>query len=326
MIFPEPTALEKKPSFDDMPLVVRQGIEKMRGEKIVGGQTVYGSISAAASFIVTFSSGQRWFVKGSYPGEMSHGAANLRQEVFAYRKVAFISQSSPVFYGLVQESDDSGWLLGLWEYIPAISLPPTTDLFAFLPDFHAAQAPLIDMASHPFLGQMRSDEKKWRRIRDDQIVQEKFLSLFDDNKAGQLWLEKNIEKLCSLQKEAATFSFKSGLVHGDLRRDHFLFDGEKYFLVDWPNACIGPLAFDRVFLGADLLRLGDARAKGAWEDEDDCPLMGATVAGYFADQAYRAVPEKMPRLRWMQKGMLAAVLMQLSELGIIDSPPRFKDK
>jgi sulfur relay (sulfurtransferase) complex TusBCD TusD component (DsrE family) len=53
--------------------------------------------------------------------------------------------------------------------------------------------------------------------------------------------------------------------------------------------------------------------------------MLSALAGFFADQAYRAVPPKLPRLRWMQKLMLHACLQALHRRGIVDSPPIMVD-
>jgi hypothetical protein len=47
----------------------------------------------------------------------------------------------------------------------------------------------------------------------------------------------------------------------------------------------------------------------------------AAQAGYFADNAPRAVPPKLPRLRWAQKSILRAMLRWLSDEGAATPPP-----
>jgi hypothetical protein len=54
--------------------------------------------------------------------------------------------------------------------------------------------------------------------------------------------------------------------------------------------------------------------------------MAACLAGYLADQARRPVPDKLPRLRWMQKTMLLSLLGFLRRAGVVDSIPRMTNQ
>ena len=59
---------------------------------------------------------------------------------------------------------------------------------------------------------------------------------------------------------------EEGLVHGDLRVDNFLFGAQDTWVIDWPNACRGPLVFDLVFLSSNMEALGFAPAEKFFTD------------------------------------------------------------
>ena len=118
------------------------------------------------------------------------------------------------------------------------------------------------------------------------------------------------------------------IVHGDLRLDNMLFTSSGPYVIDWPNITLGPRVFDLAFLYSSVEAFGlcpfdeALKAYNGNVSQEDMSAMLACLSGYFAEQAYRAVPPIMPRLRWMQRSMLLAQLNQLARLGIIESPPQ----
>jgi hypothetical protein len=341
-LFAEPAAREDKPAFAEVPRHIIDDINARLMGKIVAGETVYGSFSASAGFVMTFDSGYRIFVKGSHPNEMAHGTAQLRQEIAACENLAVLEDIAPFFISVVEDGDEDGWMLGIWEY--AGKDKGRTDA----EDFAAIYESLLRMqnarvqegavpaaAEKRYISAMLADDKKWKRIRDEKPVREKFLSLFEDKAVGAAWLDKNIGALAALQEKGAAdaHTMQQGLVHGDLRRDNLLLTGDKCLIVDWPNACVGPLLFDLVFLFTHLESLGLGMAEKFFDDyaafggPSFSPAsrlsLTALVAGHFADQAYRDVPARLPRLRWMQKMMLAGALHALARAGAVESIPRF---
>jgi len=344
--FAPPSARESKPPFDILPDDMRRKIESRLAGAIVSGETVYGSLSSSAGYVLTFDSGLRVFAKGSHPEEMSHGTQHIRSEIRAYEYVPVLRDVAPRLYSWVSDNDEDGWTLGLWQYI---ACDESADIAARIPDViktithvHGAQIPegaLPQARAHNYIGQFLDGAKKWRRIADEAAVRTKFIALFEGAATATHWLEKNISALVALQEEAATRSFREGLIHGDLRIDNLLFAKDRTLFVDWPNACSGPRVFDLVMFFSHLessgfgtaenfLSLYDAEAGTgfATSQSDEIAVMAGSMAGYFADQAYRSVPEKLPRLRWMQKSLLCAQLHWLARMGRIESPPRFADQ
>lgn len=307
-----------------MPPALAARICDLAGEaRIDDAQTAYGGYSASASYLITFSSGRRVFAKGTHPGEMSHGAENLRGEIRAYQSLPLLHSLAPRFIGLaaLDESDDNGWMLGLWQAVDAAPLPPDAAPYRqALQLLQQSGAPdsLPQAQDHPYLRQFLNDEKKWKRLRDEPQTADKFTGLFAAPAQGAQWLRENVAALCALQAQNAAAIYTQGLMHGDLRCDNFLYDGARLYVIDWANAARGPLWFDRAFLGASCMMLGHAGAAMLFDEVPDAAL--AALAGYFADQAYRAVPPKMPRLRHMQRAMLAAFLQQLAARGAVTPP------
>jgi hypothetical protein len=299
----------------------------MVGGRVVSGAAVFGGLSSSASFIITLDDGRRIFAKGNHPDEMSHGTETLRHEVHAYLNLPVLKDTAPAYIGTVSDGDEDGWMLGLWACIDAVNtLPPLlqmNDHMRIWQNEPAASSVLKAARERNYINGFFTCDKKWLRLRDDMAVREKFLSLFADHDIAARWFVANIDRLCALQAAVTKVSCGNGLLHGDLRLDNFLYDGDRLWTVDWPNACYGPLIFDPVFLrmnaeglgydGADILIAGYTAI--------DIAAMTASMTGYFADQAYRAVPPKLPRLRWMQKAMLLAGLSQLARAGMIDSIP-----
>lgn len=344
-LFAEPAVSEIKPDFDAIPEDILKKIGRRLAGEVEDGEIVFGSFSASAGYVLTLDSGLKIFAKGTHPNEMAHGTQHLRQEIAAYENLPVLKDVSPAYYSFVTDNDEDGWSLGLWEYIlPDPVAHATTamdDVMTQVVKVHQSDVPpdvLLHARAQNFISGFLNDEKKWRRLRDDAAVQEKFLTLFEEAAAGKAWLEKALPVLTDLQTRNAGAVYVEGLIHGDLRMDNVIFGQGRTYLVDWPNACIGPVVFDLVYITAHLESLGTGKAEDfiaayknaggrAFTDdaaaaEELCPMLAA-ISGYFADQAYRAVPEKLPRLRWMQKSMLLACLNILSRFGKIESPPRF---
>lgn len=331
----QPEAREKKPEFSDLPPTIFRQLEKLCGDKIASSGTAFGGLSASAGFIMTLASGRKVFAKGTHPAETAHGSANLAQEISAYQIVEALRDASPPYIGVVSDGEEDGWMLGVWECIdhdPAlVSLPRLMQLLKDWQASKGAQEVLPSVREQVYINQFFSVEKKWQRLKNDTAIRKKFLTLFENPAAAEAWFEKSIDALAEWQIRASRLGAPEGLVHGDLRLDNFIFTGDRAYAVDWPNACFGPLVFDQMFLFSNLEAEGFGKTEELTEQfgsyiSDDAVAMLASLSGYFADQAYREVPERMPRLRWMQKSMLLAQLKCLSRLGIIESIPRMTDE
>lgn len=333
-LFPEPKQREPKPPFESVPAAILFAIAETAGSAVVSGEAAFGGLSASANYILTLENGTKIFAKGSHPGDTSHGTETLRQEIFAYQNIPSLKKLSPAYIGKVSDGDEDGWSLGLWEYLDWGGGPDVAAAFAALAVFQSDAAAKIQLGAaedHIYLRLFLSQDKKWRRLRDEPVVRDRFLTLFTDVDEGRSWADRNLPRLADLQSK--NFSPKSpcGMIHGDLRLDNFLFSPRGARVIDWPNACYGLRIFDTVFLAMNVEGLGIlsieeclrlyAASGGTIFSHDDVMVMLAKITGYFADQAYRDVPQNLPRLRWMQKCMLMAGLQALHRAGHVDSLP-----
>ena len=333
MLLKQPAAREKKPEFAALPPTIFRQLEKLCGGKIVSSDVAFGGLSASAGFVMTLDSGRNIFAKGTHPAETAHGAANLAQEIAAYETLAVLRTVSPPYLGIVSDGEQDGWMLGVWDFVAHDpGLASAQRVTSGLRQCHAAQegeGVLIPARTHGYIGFFFNNEKKWLRLRHDANIRKKFLAMFEDVTAAGKWCDKSIPVLCDYQARIGKIRGREGLLHGDLRLDNFLFSGERNYIVDWPNASYGPLVFDLCFLLSNLEAMGMGKTDELmtdfdWVDWDDVIAMLAALSGYFADQAYRDVPDRMPRLRWMQQSMLLAQLKTLARLGIIESPPKMQ--
>lgn len=341
-LFPEPSAREARPAWEQVPAAIVADIEKCVNDRIVAAETGWGGYSPGAVFIATLASGRKIFIKGSHPARDAHGAAQVRQEVLSSTSSPAITSVTPPVIGMVSDNheNDQGWILAIFDYIDTRPALPWDDdkrarAWDVLKKFHSgAAAGLPDARTRNYVEKFLKAQGGWLRLRDEPQTRAKFLTVFDDAEVAGAWCQSALPALCALQEKVPALAGVSGPLHQDLRSDNFLFaaNGDT-FLIDWPNACYGPVALDLAQLlpammaeggghGDDLLKKY-IDATGIDIPVDDVMIALASISGHLADNVYRAVPEKLPRLRWMQKSLLWSSLVWMADRGIIAHPPRF---
>lgn len=342
-LFPEPAQREARPSWDEVPSSIVNELEALLGARILGADIAYGGYSPAADFVARLASGKKVFIKGTHPQQDAHGAQMLRQEVEACR-LPLLSGVTPACLGYAGDPgpDDNGWMLAAFDYIDSVHALPWTrekllQVFTQLGKIHGHTAPLPPLpaaAQKNYVEKFVKPEGGWLRFAAEPKTAAKVVTLFEDQTAGDAWLKSVLPRFCAIQKNIAALGGPVGVLHQDLRSDNILFgrDGRAW-LVDWPNACHGPVALDLAFFlpsvtaegGGAPRELIDLYKSATGINVSDHDIVQALVshAGHMADNAYRAVPAKLPRLRWMQKNILWAMLAWLSALDDTPAPPRF---
>ena len=344
-LFQEPAGREARPSFAAVPEDIVFQVQKLLKEKIIAAEIVWGGYSPSANFVATLGSRKKVFIKGTHPGQDAHGTQMLQQEIDAYQTLPGIEEISPAYRGRVGDGREDGWMLAVFDYIDTVpTLPWTREkisaVFELLAHLHfcgekrlPGSLPAADEKN--YVARFLRPEGGWLRIRNDKKIAEKFLTAFEDEDAGQRWLASNLPELCKKQNKAHSLGGPVGIIHQDLRADNILFDKSgRAYLVDWPNACRGPVVMDLAgFLPAisaestyDAETLLDIYEKtaGAKIRREDLAIALASFSGHLADNVYRAVPAKLPRLRWIQKTTLWAMLQWAPVLMDTAPPPRFK--
>jgi serine/threonine protein kinase len=344
-LFQEPAGREARPDWSDVPADIVSQIQNLLKQRILHAETAWGGYSPSACFAATLDSQKRVFIKGAHPGQDTHGTRMLRQEIEAYETLPALKSLSPAYLGYVSDGREDGWMLAVLDYIDtAPTLPWTrekiTIVFELLSRLYSWDEGCIPRSlpqarEKNYVEKYLRPEGGWLRIRDDRRVAGKFLTLFEDENAGKAWLSSALPGLCENQAKAPLTGGPVGIIHQDLRSDNILFDkAARVYLIDWTNVCRGPVVMDIAcflssvsaespFDGETLLDLYTG-ISGVKISRDDLAIALASASGHMADNAYRAVPAKLPRLRWIQKSVLWSMLQWAVVVMDIPPPPRFK--
>lgn len=338
---PKPDTHEVKPPFDALPPELKSEIEKTIGRNIERAHIIYGGYSSAFSVIAVAKDGSEYFIKGSHPGEMSHGAKTLEQEIHIYKAVSILADIAPAFIGQTEWGGEDDWRLGIWQAVAGSGIKPVWDeadfaafgetLCTLYTSFDLKTADVKNATDTNFIKDIVSGKNSWRKFNAFAPRKDEFADMFENPDAGRAWLEDHLDKFISgSQRPVQHFET---LVHFDLRHDNILFDDQNQALIiDWPNGCIGPAGYDLVCVACDLMVHGNGPAWDIFEklcaaaklqiDSDDVIHILMKISGYYALNAYREVPEKLPRLRWLQQAFLYAMTEWLNHLKQCDSMPK----
>ncbi len=338
MFFDVPSGQESRPLFSDIPLHILERISAQVKEPVIAGETAHGGFSAGAAFSLKLQDGRKIFTKGAHPGDLSHATQNIRQEIQVYERALASATIAPAFLGSVSDGDEDGWHLGLWEHIDTTSTSFDTDqtMAALVSAHRLSAAALHSYTDQNYIQFFFAPDRKWQRVIQEKNAHVRAQSLFHSPEDGACWLDRAAPDFYARQKTVTDSRFLSGLMHGDLHRDNILHGRDRTYIVDWPNACRGPVYFDVLFLAAVLESTDGTpiektiqayvNAGGDAETDDNIATLAVCMAGFWIDQAGRAVPEKLPRLRWVQKSMLLALLKYLARRGMCESIPRMANQ
>ncbi len=345
LIFPHPCPKKPadRPLWKDVPGALVAKIEGVLGGKIASAAGVLGGYGPSACFSVMLENHARFFLKGTHPGQEAHGKKALEQEIQAYERLADFSLFMPRYIGQVGQGDDDDWHLGIFSYIDKAQSPlPWTEkkivsVFLLLGKIHGKTgSSLPHITDCNFIaGFLSPEECGWIRLAREEAVRQRFLSIFSNVDPAKTWLDRALPLFLNCSKELSDL-LKShpGIFHGDLRSDNILLDENgKFFLVDWTNACEGPVILDLVFFicglsaetgysGKDLLSLY-TRVTGISFSRSDVQKALVSASGYYALQAGKPVPKRLPQLRWVQKQHLWGALHWLADVFDIPPPPYF---
>ena len=130
------------------------------------------------------------------------------------------------------------------------------------------------------------------------------------------WAVAHLDRLAELESGWPEACAGLTLLHGDVRADNVLVDGERVVFVDWPHACIGNPAFDVVAWAPSVVLEGGpspeellalyARLPDA--DADAVTVLLAAISGFFVSRSFDPPPPGLPTLRSFQAAQGAVAL------------------
>ncbi|HEX7590280.1 MAG TPA: phosphotransferase, partial [Demequinaceae bacterium] len=147
---------------------------------------------------------------------------------------------------------------------------------------------------------------QWQAFADLETAQREALAA----RAGALgtWVLSNVDMLAEWASRAPQATAGDALVHGDIRADNILIDGNRAWIVDWPYASVGAPWLDlATFLpSVEMQGGGSAHAIFAAHPlardvpHEDLRALVAALAGYFFVQSLQPEVPEIPTLRAFQ--------------------------
>lgn len=344
-----PNVKEDKPCFADLPRPLIQDIERVSGANIIGGRIAWGGYSPTCSMIFETQNQGQIFAKGTYPDHTAHGYKILHQEIEVYQNIPDLQILAPPYMGYVSYGGEDDWHLGLWQAIENATIKKSLGnqdidlIFTALTQFYKSfeknhmfgSSVLKPAAQMNFVGPIVTGQNSWIKFKDHSDRHNAFTQMFYDQDMAQTWLDKNLNEL--IEQSLKSADHDQNMISFDLRLDNIVFDVkvDRPFIIDWPDACIAPVGYDIINLCINIMV---ESGQDSWDllkqftdisgikiSKNDLVVILSQLSGYYALQAYRAVPAKLPRLRWIQKAMLWGALTWLNHIDVCTDLPEFKD-
>jgi hypothetical protein len=293
--------------FSELPEQVRVRLDDELGARVVEAENCQGGFSPSLAARCVLDDGRRVFVKAVSPAQNPDSPDILRRE-------ASVSASLPGGVPaprLLAMMDDGCWIVTVYEFIdgrlPANPWEPeeldqvidaTWQLAGVEPP---ASLPTVTQQYGPILN-------GWRNLASEPPAG----GVLDE------WTNRHLERLAGLEPQWEEAAAGDGLVHGDVRSDNVLLDGDSVTFVDWSSACRGSAAFDVVSMLASIALEGGgipeevlARGGGERIDPEALTALAIADAGYFLDRARLPDPPGLPTVRSFQRAQGEIVLAWL---------------
>jgi hypothetical protein len=309
-------------------------------------ERAFGGYGPSATFRLLLADGRRAFLKGVYPlPEGSPVKWVLDKEERVFESLGeLISPWAPAYYGAMR---DAGWHALLLEDVGPATVPPWSQTKARVATqayaaFHLStlgrRLPRwLPAISSSLLGVRRG--RGWERLRGEPPNLERLARLAGP-RAGQArrWLDRHLPALDESARAINETRGPRALLHLDTRSDNIRVRANEAVplrIFDWPFAQAGPPELDFMPYAQSVTAEGgpDPETLTAWYCEV-LPLRphvlasaASHFAGFFAERAWQASPEGLPRLRPWQRQQLkvslawAARLLQLPEPTWLEAVP-----
>jgi hypothetical protein len=309
---------EPKPPWRGVPAVVRGAVERGLGARVRRAQRAWGGYTPSPTYRLRLEDGRRAFLKAVGPD-----ASELTREMFAaeervYRELAaVVGPWSPGFLGGVEVG---GWRGLLLADLGPKSAPPWhaglvravargyaafhrstlgRDLPGWVPDFE-------DFELH----------RRWNWAAEDEAIAAS--ASLAGELAGQAgaWLRESRAALMGAASRIGRSRGEHAFLHLDARSDNLRVLGGRLYLFDWAWACAGPPENDLAALaisvasegGPGVERVAGWYAEAFPVDEAELDAAVASLAGFFAGQAWLPERPGFPRLRSFQRTQLRVAL------------------
>lgn len=327
---------EAKPTWREVPPAVRAQTERLLGTSVRRAERAFGGYGPSATFRLLLADGRRAFFKGVYPlPETSPVKWVLDKEERVFKQLSSrISPWAPTYFGSVR---DGGWHALLLEDVGPSTVPPWSTAKA-----RVAMLAFAEFHAHS-LGTtlprwLARTDSSLTRGRDWQRLQEMpsgvpNLARLAGSRAEQAhrWLARHLPALDAAAQAITRTSGPHALLHLDTRSDNIRVNPNRTVplrIFDWPFAQVGPPELDIMAFAQTITAEGGPEPEilTNWYGEK-LPLRpkilsraAAVFAGFFAERAWQADPEGLPRLRSWQRQQLKVSLAWAARLLNLPAP------
>lgn len=290
----------------DVPAHVRARIEELAGAPVARARSALGGFSPGLASTLTLADGRTVFAK-AVGTDTGPGSADLLR-----RERANLTCLGALPFGsrMIATDDDGDWVVVLFDHVPGRAPRPSdpVERARMIRAFEEAAASLTPspIAAETFAAACDHRLDQWNdAARGDAGVQ------LDP------WIAANLDLVRTLASRWRDASAGASLVHGDLRADNMLLDGDSVVIVDWTEVCIGAPWLDWVLavpsvclfpLTPPAEEVFHESTLGATAPPRDVTAVVAAVTGYFLCSAVLPVIPALPTLRAFQReqGLVAA--------------------
>jgi len=261
------------------------------------------------------------FVKAVSPAQNPHSPVLARQEIRAARAIP-ASVPAP---RLLWSDDDGDWVLMGFEAVagrsPELPWRPR-DLDRVLAGL-AELARATPVPGHELPTMTDSVAENLTGWQSFAALSSRERSTIAE-RAGGLgeWASSRLDALVAWEQAAPAASAGESLVHGDLRADNVMIDGEHLWFVDWPHACVGAPWLDLALMAPSVAMQGGGAAHEVFAKStlansvgrDELRAVVTAVTGFFTWGSLQPDPPGLPNLRAFQRAQAYTAIAWLQQL------------
>jgi aminoglycoside phosphotransferase (APT) family kinase protein len=233
-----------RPVWDDLPAAVREAIARRLGAQVAAATSAGGGFTRAFAAVLTTDTGERVFVKAA-PAQDPTARWYAREHAITAALPAGVRAARPR-WTLAEAGYFVLCLDAVDGRVPGLPWSPD-DLNATLTAWSAAATALATPSADlravglPALPELVRDELSW--WTEVAAGREPMPAYAPD------WLPARLTELADLEQDLVALAGGTGMLHGDLRVDNVLIDGDGLaWLCDWTWPCLGAPWFDTVTL------------------------------------------------------------------------------
>ncbi|MCR1983836.1 aminoglycoside phosphotransferase family protein [Cellulosimicrobium cellulans] len=291
-----------RPSWPDLPAVVRAAVETRLGARVSGWRSHDGGYSQGLASTLRTDAGDV-FVKAVGP-EHPFTADLYRREARTARALPDATPAPALRWVLDDDLDGAGaWVALAFDAVPgrAVVTPWRDDELAAVADL-ARRIGEVEVPADSPLPRF-ADTVEWREWEDLADRRPAGLSTYDP------WVATRLDALAALAAPWPEATAGSQLVHGDLRGDNTVLVDRGAVAVDWPCAARGAAFCDVVGMLPAVQVEGGPPPEEVLRrhplprdvEPDAVTSYLAALTGYFLTSSLDPAPPGIPHLRAFQR-------------------------